>query len=96
MDHFGSDFYRTSFKAWLRLYDMKITFIKANGEERVMKCTLREEALPSREINTEETIEGSSESIIVWDLEKKAWRRFKPSTVTQSIILYQEGDPYEL
>ena len=82
---------RTAFKTWLRLYDMKITFIKANGEERVMTCTLRPDVLPSKELYTEETVEGSSEAITVWDLEKKAWRCFKPSTVTESTILYGEG-----
>ena len=83
-----NEYNKTSFKSWLRLHNLTISFIKADGSERVMNCTLRPEALPTAEINmTEETAEGSNESVTVWDLDKKAWRRFKPSTVKSVYLL---------
>jgi len=81
---------KTSFKSWLRLNDMIITFTKDNGEERIMRCTLRPEALPTPELNKEEVGYGTSESVLVWDLDVRGWRRFKPSKVKESYILYKE------
>lgn len=83
------EFERSSFKKWLALYDMQLTFTKLNGETRVMQCTLRPEALPpvTTPLNTEEP-EYLTDAIRVWDLEKKAWRSFIPSKVTEAIILF--------
>lgn len=80
---------KTNFKAWLTLYNMQIVFTKADGTERVMNCTLRPEVLPEMKtkLNMEETVEGSSEVISVWDLDKQAWRSFKPSTVIKANII---------
>lgn len=53
----------------------KVVFKKANGQERVMICTLAEEIIP---------LSGSSSApqedcITVFDVEAEAWRAFKPS-----------------
>lgn len=81
---------KTSFKAWLSEGDVIVTFIKTNGEERVMRCTLRPDALPTKELNKEGTYYGNSEAITVWDLDLKQWRSFRPSTVINAVILYKE------
>jgi hypothetical protein len=70
-------------KEWLRkvLIDSiaTITFTKVNGEQRVMKCTLQEQFLPSQ-VDLEEAIQKkkpNEETMSVWDLEARAWRSFR-------------------
>lgn len=52
-----------------------ITFIKADGSERVMQCTLMESHLPVRNEVSVKT-KRTPTNITVWDLEKSAWRSF--------------------
>jgi hypothetical protein len=54
---------------------VRVTFTKANGEERVMDCTRKEDVVP------EPPREDGPDCITVWDIYKKEWRRFKPSRV---------------
>ena len=70
-------------KEWLRkvLIDSiaTITFTKVNGDQRVMKCTLQEQFLPSQ-VDLEEAIQKkkpNEETMSVWDLEARAWRSFR-------------------
>ena len=80
---------RESFRAWLksllRSQAVLIEFVKANGETRVMRCTLSEQlgvqyadnnivegqvvAKPVRKVNTD--------ACAVWDLNQSAWRSFR-------------------
>lgn len=63
----------------------KVTFTKANGENRVMNCTLNPELLKE---TLGESYEDNAESrdntdvITVLDTEKNAWRRFRVDSVT--------------
>jgi hypothetical protein len=60
-----------------------VNFIKVNGEERIMKCTLKEDYLPERlEIESKDLIwddkkNMSKESLSVWDVEAEGWRSFR-------------------
>lgn len=70
-------------KEWLRkvLIDdiATITFMKVNGDKRVMKCTLQEQYLPAQ-TDLEEAIQKkkpNDETMSVWDLEARAWRSFR-------------------
>ena len=73
-----------TYKSWLQLHNMIVTFTKADGTERTMHCTLRQSQLP---INNKEEITETkivkTNSITVWDLDKQAWRRFKLASVTE-------------
>lgn len=73
---------REDLKNNLRAKIGTVTFTKANGDERVMRCTLREEVLPAQ-TDIEEAVQkkGSTDSLAVWDLEKNAWRSFRYDTV---------------
>lgn len=67
----------------------KIIFIKADGTERIMECTLMKSFLPEQ-IDIEEYVSerNTNEDVIaVWDLEKKDWRSFRLDRV-ESIIWY--------
>ena len=61
----------------------EVKFIKLNGVERVMRCTLDPALVPERKapLNEEEESEmkrkENPDSVPVWDLDKKAWRAFR-------------------
>lgn len=66
-------------KDMLAVTEMKVTFTKVDGTERVMKCTLEADKLPKVEIKEDakprkETT--STKALRVFDLEKQEWRSF--------------------
>jgi hypothetical protein len=71
----------------LKVTDMTVTFTKKDGTERVMKCTLKPDALPV--VEAKPLTEGkqprkeSTSSIRVFDLEKQEWRSFNTQSVTR-------------
>lgn len=68
----------------LRERDCRVIFKKANGEERDMMCTLREDAIPasSSDNNTDDKGKGfSKEAIRVIDVNKNEWRSFRVDSV---------------
>jgi hypothetical protein len=71
----------------LKVTDMTVTFTKKDGTERVMKCTLKPDALPV--VEAKPLAEGkqprkeSTSSIRVFDLEKQEWRSFNTQSVTR-------------
>lgn len=55
-----------------------VTFIKADGTERVMKCTLDETFIPQVEKKEgAKTKTPNPEVCAVWDMEQQAWRSFR-------------------
>ena len=71
----------------LKVTDMTITFTKKDGTVRVMKCTLKPDAIPVVEVKP--LAEGktprkeSTTSMRVFDLEKNEWRSFTTQSVTR-------------
>jgi len=68
----------------LRKRDCRVIFKKANGEERDMLCTLREDAIPAGFVdgNTAKESKGYSDSAIrVIDVNKGEWRSFRVDSV---------------
>lgn len=57
-----------------------VTFTKADGTERVMRCTLNESYLPLQE-EKETKRKPNDEVVPVWDLDKNAWRSFRVDSV---------------
>lgn len=71
-------------KGMLTVSEGTVTFTKADGTERVMKCTLNPEKLPKVELK--ENIKPRKENntaMRVFDLEKNEWRSFTIKKVTQ-------------
>jgi len=69
-----------------------VKFTKVNGEERLMRCTLKEDLLPEpvapdTEINRNRAPNDSVQ--VVWDLEKTGWRSFRVDSVIdiQTVML---------
>lgn len=72
-----------------------VTFTKRDGTERVMRCTLKTEHLPTPTLhgNLDEKLlelkktkifrKPSETSISVWDMDKNAWRGFTLDSVKE-------------
>lgn len=71
----------------LRLRDQSqlVTFTKADGTTREMRCTLEESVLSKLEdfsvtiLST--PVKPNMDTIRVWDLDKEAWRSFRVDSV---------------
>lgn len=55
---------------------VEVIFVKANGEERNMLCTLSDHFLPEG-TPSKTTKDVNPELVTVWDLEKEGWRSFR-------------------
>jgi hypothetical protein len=56
-----------------------VTFIKSDGTERTMRCTLLPHHLPIQEDNSNKpskTTKRTPMNIVAWDMDKGAWRSF--------------------
>jgi hypothetical protein len=68
----------------LQRESVEVTFIKADGSERVMNCTqqitlIPEEFYPKNNKVAQTDADGNpveSDNITVWDLDKQGWRMF--------------------
>jgi hypothetical protein len=65
----------------LKKFEMKVTFTKANGDVRVMHCTLKEGVMPPPK-ESPAARKLSPDALAVWDLEKSEWRSFRYDTIT--------------
>ena len=66
----------------LRNGNVKVTFTKLDGTERVMLCTLQESVVVPYERKTERVKQVNEDTLPVWDLDNDAWRSFKLSSIT--------------
>lgn len=87
------------FKKWLKgclaFGPVKVTFIKKDGTERVMECTLAPSLVPAEpvhETNTDNPIDFpapkrekkiNEDTCPVYDMEAKGWRSFRWDSVKQ-------------
>lgn len=77
-------FDRDELKSSLHSGVCKVTFTKANGETRVMHCTLNESMLPPTVVETEVNSPRveNTDVIAAWDVEKNGWRSFRIDSIT--------------
>lgn len=66
----------------LKSADAEITFTKKDGTTRVMKCTLREDAITPYEKKTDRVKAVNENVLSVWDLEANSWRSINKDTIT--------------
>jgi len=74
-------------KSLLQKGDVTVTFTKADGTDREMRCTLNPEQMPAVPVSTgpvdgivkeaKERKKPDEHSLRVFDLEKKEWRSFR-------------------
>lgn len=68
----------------LRHNIVTVTFTKVNGDERVMKCTLRSELIPNAPTQNGELVveqKQTSNNVSVWDVDASGWRSFRVASV---------------
>ncbi len=68
-------------KAWLYNDKCRVRFTKKDGSERIMICTLCPEFLPLQTDLEEAAGKNREDLVVVWDLEKEAWRSFRFDSV---------------
>jgi hypothetical protein len=76
----------TVFKQWLKgillVQPVTVTFVKKDGTERVMNCTLQPDLLPAVELKEDKEPRKINDNVMaVYDLDSKGWRSFIPSSV---------------
>ena len=62
-----------------------VTFNNINGDERVMKCTLKEDLIPVPVASDDEINRNRApnEAVqVVWDVNKEGWRSYRIANVT--------------
>ena len=81
MSNESFEFKTTKEKDWLRTLLKErivgITFIKKDGSERLMKCTLLESKIPSEFAPKGSEKTKSDEVLPVFDVENEGWRSFR-------------------
>ena len=61
---------------------VSVTFTKANGEERVMRCTVNEFEIPIEKLPKGTGSSHTDEVQRVFDVDKQEWRSFRWDAVT--------------
>jgi hypothetical protein len=69
----------------LRLGNCTAIFLKADGTQRTMLCTLQESQIPESARPKGEVKKKSDDALAVWDIEKQAWRSFRYDSLEQFI-----------
>ena len=70
----------------LRENVVNVVFVKNDGTERVMNCTLKSDLLPEQTESTS-TRKSNPDVMSVWDLDNAGWRSFR----LDSIITFTVG-----
>jgi WYL_2, Sm-like SH3 beta-barrel fold len=76
----------------LQKHKLTILFVKNDGTLRSMLCTLRPDTWPpSEESATHKNNANTTNLIMVWDLEKRAWRSFHCDKI-RAVLQVDDGD----
>ena len=65
----------------LKMGPARVKFIKSDGTERVMNCTLKEDLVPLTENKTDRKKTPNEAVLPVYDLDAKGWRSFRLDSV---------------
>lgn len=84
------EFIREEVVAGLKSAVAMVTFEKADGTERTMRCTLMESFLPKAKKPAKKTKEPNEEVVSAFDLDKGEWRSFRLDSVKN--ITYFSAD----
>jgi|CryBogDrversion2_8_1035294.scaffolds.fasta_scaffold64169_2 hypothetical protein len=74
----------------LKQHVCEITFTKANGETRVMRCTLDERYMPSydkKHLNEMHNKKENLNVIAAWDVHASGWRSFRIDSVKYAQVI---------
>jgi hypothetical protein len=80
---FGGKKEKDWLKGILRSGNVTIDFIKKDGSNRTMVCTLSESKIPSEFAPKGSTKSQNDESLAVFDVEANGWRSFRYDSITK-------------
>jgi hypothetical protein len=64
--------------------EINVKFIKADGSERLMRCTQDADLIPAENLDTDgKAYQAAADCYRVFDLDIMEWRAFKPSRVIE-------------
>jgi hypothetical protein len=66
---------------------VSVKFTKKDGSERILKCTLKSDMIPSDKTPKGSNRTKPSESIAVFDIENDGWRSFRLDSVKELNIM---------
>ena len=64
---------------------VEVDFTKVDGAPRRMNCTLDKERIPVQNITSESNRKKNPDVLVVWDLDKSAWRSFRFDSVNKFV-----------
>lgn len=70
-------------KTTLKAATLSVVFVKKDGTERTLLCTLNSNLLPAQ-TDLEEAVQKktpNADVLVVWDLENKGWRSFRYDSI---------------
>lgn len=76
-DIFNDDVSKNWLRSVLRESDVQIEFVKKDGTNRIMQCTLQETKIPSEKIPKTDEKTYKTDTLTVFDVEKQDWRSFR-------------------
>lgn len=79
MNEFNTDDGKAWIQGLLKSDIVTIKFKKADGSERAMKCTLKEDMVPKSDKESKK--QRSDSALPVWDIEKESWRSFRYDSI---------------
>ena len=81
----GKPYPRGEMVDMLRQQICQVKFIKINGEERDMQCTLKEDLIPEdkRPKDDDSGVQATIGVIKVFDVDQQDWRSFRVDNVTR-------------
>lgn len=91
-----SDDDKKDYRDWLsdnlRSGPVTVYFLKKDGSERAMRCTLNEKDVVLYEKKTDRVTTVSDEVRTVYDLEKNEWRCFRYDSITKVELALNGSD----
>ena len=76
----------------LRSNVCRVVFKKKDDTLRSMRCTLREDMLPSMESEKVSQSPSNANVVPVWDTDKNSWRSFRVSSILDFNIINEGTD----
>ena len=75
----------------LKVTSVEVIFIKTDGTERKMKCTLKEDIIKPYEKKTDKIKPHKEGVLSVWDLDKEGWRSFRIDNIISYSYINDRG-----
>jgi hypothetical protein len=79
---------RNMVRSILNIAEASVTFTKKDGTERVMRCTLNRNSIPSDKHPKEDskTKPRTNDVQVVYDLDSEGWRSFSWNSVIEVLV----------